>query len=510
MNSNDSLAIDGLFARLAKKGTQLDCLPTAIYARKSTKDETQISLESQIEYCQKYIGDDSRLKIIKTYSEDKISGYHFEGRKQFAALIDEVRKGKIRVIVYYALDRESRNIAEAIKLDTELEQLGVLQIYATQSFQNDANGRFVKSVIRADAQRQVEFVSERVLLAMEKTAKSAKSTGGRCLYGYKVEDNRYVVNDKEKEAVRLMFDLACSGLTIPDISVRLAQKGYYTRQNVPFPVNTLWNMLRNEKYTGDYIYFKKDARKRKGRVSNAEVDEIRIKGGMPQIISKETFDKVQSILNNKTNKSCEKRHEDYLLRGYLFSGDSGKLMHGELSYGGDSRLKYARYTSPRKDSTRRSIRKGIIESATAEVLASILNKMKKSHVDTAKLVPSLKGQLTSELNRITSEIPGKQKEIIALSKSLSKLSNADTLAIVMEEINGLQEVLNSMKRRKSSIESQMHSLNSSVKNILIKGLTITGEDLLNNPELYKKALSLYVQDIKVFVDKIEFNLKELA
>lgn len=510
MNSNDSLAIDGLIARLAKKGIQLDCLPAAIYARKSTKDETQISLESQIEYCHKYIGDDSRLRVIKTYSEDKISGYHIEGRKQFSALLEEVRKGKIRVIVYYALDRESRNIAEAINLDSELEKLGVLQIYATQSFENDANGRFVKSVIRADAQRQVEFVSERVLLAMEKTAKSAKCTGGKCLYGYQVVDNRYVVNDKEKEAVKLMFDLACSGLTIPDISVRLAQKGYYTRKNVPFPVNTLWNMLRNEKYTGEYIYFKKDGRKRKGRVSRTEVDEIRIKGGIPQIISEETFNKVQSILDNKTNKSCPREHEDYLLRGYIFCGETGKSMHGELSYGGDSRLKYARYTSPRKDSIRRSIKKDIIETATADVLASILNKMKKSHVDISKLEPSLKGNLTSELTRITSEIPGIKKDLMSSVKSLSKLSNADTVAIVMEEINGLQEVLNNMERRKSSIESQLHSLSSSIKKVLINGLNITGEDLLKNPELYKKSLSLYIKEINVYVDKVEYNLKELA
>jgi len=510
MNSNDSLAIDGLIARLSKKGIQLDCLPAAIYARKSTKDETQISLESQIDYCKKYIGDDSRLRIIKTYSEDKISGYHIEGRKQYSALLEEVRKGNIRVIIYYALDRESRNTAEAIALDSEMEKLGVLQIYATQSFTNDANGRFVKTVIRADAQRQVEFVSERVLLAMEKTAKSTKSTGGKTLYGYKIVDNRYVVNDKEKEAVKLAFDLALAGNTISNISVRLAQQGYYTRQNTPFPVNTLWNMLRNEKYTGQYIYFKKNARKRKGRVSNTEVDEIRIKGGIPQIITEETFKKVQSVLENKTNKTCAREHEDYLLRGYIFCGESGKAMHGELSYGGDSRLKYARYTTPRKDSVKRSIRKETIESATAEVLASILNKIKKDYVDISKLGPSLSGYLTAEIARITSESPRIRKELMSSVNALPKLSSEDTVAIVMEEIKRLQEVLNNMERRKKSLESQLRSLNSGVKTILINGLAVTGEDLLNNPELYKKSLNLYIKEIKVFVDKVEYNLKELA
>ena len=264
------------------------------------------------------------------------------------------------------------------------------------------------------------------------------------------------------------------------------------------------------KYTGQFIYFKKDGRKRKGRVSRAEVDEIRIPGGMPQLVTKETFDRVQTILDNKTNMSSPRVHEDYLLRGYIFCGESGKAMHGELSCGGDSMLKYARYTSPRKDPVRRSIQKKIIESATAEVLASILNKMKKSHVDISKLEPSLKGHLTSEIARLTREIPRIKKDLMSSVKSLSKLSNADTVAIVMEEINGLQEVLNNMERRKSSLETQLRSLNSSVKNVLINGLTVTGEDLLNNPDLYKKSLSLFIKEIKVFVDKVEFNLKELA
>ena len=510
MNSTDSLALDGLFARLAKKGIQLDCLPTAIYARKSTKDETQISIPSQIEFCKKYIGGDKRLKIVSTYSEDKASGYHIESRKQLTALLEEVHKGNIRVIVYYSLDRESRNTEEALRLDEELEKLDVLQLYATQSFANDANGRFMKTVIRADGQRHVEFVSERVLSAMEKTANETKRTGGRTLYGYKIENERYVINDKEKDAVKQMFGLACAGLTIPEISVKLAASGYFTRKNAPFPVNTIWNMLRNEKYTGKYIYFKKDGRKRKDRVSRVEKDEIRIKGGIPQIISESTFKRVQSVLSGKTNKSCPRVAEDYLLRGYIFCGESGKAMHGELSYGGDSRHKYARYTTPRKDSTKRSIAKESIESATAEVIASIINKIRKDYLDTSKMVPSMKGYLTSELVRIQSKIPGVKNDLMSSVKSLSKLENDDTIKFVNKEIDRLQEVLKSMESRKSSLESQLRSFNSCIKRFFVSGITVTGDDVLKDPVIYKKSLNLFIEKVNVFVDKVEFNLKELV
>lgn len=510
MNSYDLFAIDGLIARLAKKGIQLDRIPTAIYARKSTKDETQISLESQIEYCKKYIAEDKRLNLVKTYSEDKVSGYHIEGRKQLNALLEDARKGNIRIIVYYALDRESRNIADAIKIDKELGELDVLQLYASQAFSNDANGRFVKSIIRADAQRQVEVVSERVLLAMEKTAKSAKSTGGRCLYGYKVVNSKYEIDDKEKDAVKLAFDLACAGSTIPDISVKLARKGYFSKKNAPFPVNTLWGMLRNEKYTGTYIYFKKDGRRREGRVSQTDMDEIRIEGGIPQIIPEATFKRVQSILDAKTNKSSPRVVEDYLLRGYIFCGESGKAMHGEISYGGDSRNKYTRYTTPRRETVKRSISKGIIESATAEVIASILNQISSKYLDKTKIAPSLKGYLNSELIRLQSKLPGLRRELMSSVNSLAKLENNDTIAFVNKEINARQEVLNSMESRVTSLQAQLSHSNSVIKAFLSIGITITGDDVLKDPVLFKKSLSLYIKEINVFEDKVVYNLKDLT
>ena len=171
--------------------------------------------------------------------------------------------------------------------------------------------------------------------------------------------------------------------------------------------------------------------------------------------------------------------------------------------------KYTRYTTPRSETVKRSIKKETIETATAEVLSSILNKMKKDFVDTSKIEPSLKGHLKSELSRITAEIPKIKNELMSSVKSLSKLSNGDTITIVMEEINGMQEVLNNMERRKKSLESQLHSLNSSVKATLINGLSITRNDLLNDSELFKRALSLYIKDIQLFEDKIVYNLKEL-
>ena len=63
-----------------------------------------------------------------------------------------------------------------------------------------------------------------------------------------------------------------------------------------FLKSDLYEILRNEKYTGNYIYNKIASTRPDGKFNRHEfknADEvIRIEGGIPQIISKEDFDKV--------------------------------------------------------------------------------------------------------------------------------------------------------------------------------------------------------------------------
>ena len=236
MNNQDSIAIDVLIAKLKKENPNIKSLESAIYARKSTKDESQVSLESQIASCRNYIKGDKRLHIAQIYSEDNISGYHIAPRKEFNKLLNDVRKGKIRVIVYYSVDREARNTMEGCLFDQECKKLGVLQLYSTQSFDDNANGRFIKTVVRANGQREVEEKSEKACDIMYNSlAKARRATGATCPFGYKVVENHYVLDEKEAPVVKLMFTLAASGLTTKQISNSLMEKGFLNRARKEIP-----------------------------------------------------------------------------------------------------------------------------------------------------------------------------------------------------------------------------------------------------------------------------------
>ena len=91
MNSIDTLAIDKLLEKLNAEGMNLSSLPTAIYARKSTKDTSGVSIDTQIDTCKKFINDTTKLHLVEEYFEENVSGYHMDNRKQIKTLIDDIK-----------------------------------------------------------------------------------------------------------------------------------------------------------------------------------------------------------------------------------------------------------------------------------------------------------------------------------------------------------------------------------------------------------------------------------
>ena len=71
-----------------------------IYARQSVDRKDSISIESQIDFC-KYELKGGSCKIFK---DKGYSGKNTD-RPEFQKLLDEIRKGKVRRVIVYKLDR---------------------------------------------------------------------------------------------------------------------------------------------------------------------------------------------------------------------------------------------------------------------------------------------------------------------------------------------------------------------------------------------------------------------
>lgn len=105
-----------------KKTKDILKLRCGIYARKSKKDISNISLEGQISYCKKMIATSELLEVTKIYQEDDVSGM-FDDRKEFQKMISDIKNQAIDIVVCYSWDRFSRSMADVQRYYVQIIKL---------------------------------------------------------------------------------------------------------------------------------------------------------------------------------------------------------------------------------------------------------------------------------------------------------------------------------------------------------------------------------------------------
>ncbi len=84
-----------------------------------------------------------------------------------------------------------------------------------------------------------------------------------------------------------------NGYSYSNIIDKLNDLGYKTKRGNKFGKNSLHGILSNEKYTGVYVFNKTQRKgvngKRNGHKQKSEDEIIKVEGGMPQIIDKDSI-----------------------------------------------------------------------------------------------------------------------------------------------------------------------------------------------------------------------------
>ena len=507
MNVNETIIVK-LLEKLNKEGKNISSLPTAIYARKSTKDVSQVSIEGQVDACLKFIEDNPKLKLVKTYSEENKSGYHLENRKEMQALIKNVKNGEIKVIVAYSMDRISRNIVDGSLLDEMLEELGATILYVTQTFGNSAFDNFNKNILRAVDQLKPEETAEETMRSMLEKTKEFNFNGGPVPYGYNIIEGLYTINKDEEKAVKMMFDGVIAGQTIPEIIESLTSKGFFTRKQKAFAPQTVHRILRCVKYKGTYLYNDKNAKKRKDRVLRLKFDEVRIPNGMPGIIDENTFDTVQRLLNTKTPKPAESK-STYSLTGKITCGCCNNTMHGYASFGGKNKIRYTNYTcrgGNARNACNLSIRQEYIERATAVVIKNVLDTIKSESCVSKKIVDLMKKSIRKTVKSLTNEINANKVKIDNLIFALANSSVAVTNEAISNKIADIQKIIDGKVNYKKELQNELKQIDEKIKKYLSGNLEITVDDILNDEKTFRKLVSLLIKEITITKNDVSFEL----
>ena len=154
-----------------------------IYARQSVDRKDSISIESQIDFC-KYELKGGSCRVFK---DKGYSGKNTD-RPEFQKLLGEIRKGKVRRVIVYKLDRISRSILDFATMMELFQEYDVEFVSSTEKFDTSTPmGRAMLNICIVFAQLERETIQKRVTDAYYSRCLKGFHMSGQAPYGYHLE-----------------------------------------------------------------------------------------------------------------------------------------------------------------------------------------------------------------------------------------------------------------------------------------------------------------------------------
>jgi len=240
----------------------------AIYTRVSTTEglaQEFTSLDNQRESAESYIQSQKSegwSALAERYDDPGYTGANTE-RPALQKLMADIKKGGINCVVVYKVDRLSRSLLDFTQLLEFFEQNNVTFVSVTQAFNtNTSMGRLTLNILLSFAQFEREIISERTRDKMAASKKRGKWVGGRPPLGYDIDKikRKLVVNPKEAEIVKEIFDLYLEKRSLLSVAVALNKnnrmtKSYATLEGrksggVKFKSTSIQSIVKNPFYIG--------------------------------------------------------------------------------------------------------------------------------------------------------------------------------------------------------------------------------------------------------------------
>ena len=286
-----------------------------IYARVSTEDQAREGFsmgeqeERLIEYC-KF----KRYEVYKVYKDSGISAKN-DKRPAYQEMMQDMRDGKINVIVAFKLDRLTRSVYDVEKLMRQVNEYECeIDCMADESNTVTSNGRMVMRIITSVSQNEIEKCSERTKFGMVGAIEAGHIPIGKCL-GFKRDNKKLVPDPLTKDVVVRIFNLYLEGNSHQKISNILNEEKVLGRTN--WLDSTIQKILSNELYKGDFVHGK--------RQKNPKYYENVVE----PIVSKETWENCQ--YQKKRNARHYERTATYLFTNKLKCSKCGSFLGGAAS-----------------------------------------------------------------------------------------------------------------------------------------------------------------------------------
>ena len=271
-----------------------------IYARVSTDiqakegDSIQAQLSALREYAKK-----NGYEVVGEYIDDGISGTLLNERDELQRMLDDVRDGKIDLLIFTKLDRYFRNLKHYLNTQEVLDKYNVPWIAIWENYETRTpQGRLMVNQMLSFAQFEAEQTGQRInqVFSFKKMHKEVLS--GKIPYGFKIQDKHLVIDPEKADIARQVFQ---TYIDTGGISETLRKMEGY---GLPKTQRAMKKLLQNRKYIGECCG---------------------IENYHEAIIDRDTFDIAQEMLGRNVRQS---KTRTYIFSGLCTCSDCGRRMIG--------------------------------------------------------------------------------------------------------------------------------------------------------------------------------------
>ena len=333
-----------------------------MYIRLSREDgdkQESESIGNQRKILQRYVKENN-LNLVKEYVDDGISGTTFD-RPSFNELLQDIENQNINMVITKDLSRLGRDyIKTGFYIEDYFPKNNVRYVAITDGIDTyiDSTNNDITPFKAIMNDMYAKDISKKIRSVYKEKQKSGEYMCSIPAYGYRRHPsikNKLIIDEQVKDVVEKIFDMYANSHGSVEIvkflnsNKYLSPTGYRktgivqdenknltrlsnqrlqsgspepccSRNKKEYDWNevTLCNMLKNEVYIGNTVQNKKSVisyKVKKIRTVEKE-NQIRVDNTHEAIIDKDTFEKVQCIIEKRGTNT--KLKYDYLLRGLLY------------------------------------------------------------------------------------------------------------------------------------------------------------------------------------------------
>ena len=465
-------------------------MKAVIYARYSSDSQREESIEGQLRECTAF-AEKNGITILRHYIDRAFSA-KTDNRPEFQEMIKDSSKKLFDMIIVWKLDRFARNRYDSARYKAQLKKNGVKVVSATETISDGAEGILLESMLEGMAEYYSADLAEKVVRGMTENALKCKYNGGTPPLGYVIDSEQYFqIDPLTAPFVLEAFKRYDEGATMTQIRDWLNEKGIKNTRRQEMTYNSIQHMLNNRRYIGEYSY-----------------REVIIPDGIPAIVPKDLFDRVQEkMAKNKKAPARHKAEDNYLLTTKLFCGYCGAYLCGES---GTSRtgLVHHYYKCVSVKKKRAECHKKPVKKQWIEDL--VVDETMKMVMDD-KAIEAIVSMLMELQNRESSSLPLYEKEL------------KDTEAAIDNMLNAIQQGIfnKSTKARLDELEAAKDELENMIACEKLAKPKITEEQMMfwlhrfrkldvSKKEHRQMLIDTFVNAIYLYDDKmlITFNYKD--